>query len=360
MTRTTSSKHFQKLVLNWFHEHGRKHLPWQKNKTPYRVWLSEIMLQQTQVTTVIPYFEQFIKKFPDLLSLASAKEDEVLHLWAGLGYYSRARNLHRAAIMVKEKWNGIFPSSREELISLPGIGESTAGAILSLAFQQSAPILDGNVKRVLARFHAIRDPINEKEIEKKLWKFATQYTPKKDVASYTQAMMDLGATLCTPKNPQCHRCPLKSRCAAKHEGIAEILPLKKPKKILPIKRRTFLIIQCNEFVLLEKRTSKGIWGGLFSLPEIADLPDKKKIQLFCREYFGISAKTFSTILPFRHTFTHYHLDIHPVIVEIKALPTFLAKEKQIWYNLHSPEAFGLPKPVQLILGGLAYETHQLL
>src|SRR5579883_521913 len=341
---------FQTLLLNWFDQHGRKHLPWQQNKTPYRVWISEIMLQQTQVMTVIPYYERFMQRFPDLVSLANAHEDDVLHLWAGLGYYSRARNLHRAAKMVMEAYQGQFPNTVTELQKLPGIGQSTAGAIASIAFQQRAAILDGNVKRVLARVHGMMEPVNEKGVEAKLWALADHYTPAKRTADYTQAMMDLGATLCTRSKPQCGRCPLIQHCAAYAQGIVDLLPKKKATKALPTREATFVILQHNNRVLLQKRPPLGIWGGLWSLPELEGQADQKKITSFCRQHFQVEVIDQHALAPFRHTFSHYHLDIFPVIALIKKAPVQIMEEgQQIWYNLTQPASLGLPKPVQSLL-----------
>jgi len=270
-----SDKQFQNRLLTWFDQHGRKHLPWQQNKTAYRVWISEIMLQQTQVNTVIPYYQRFMQRFPDLSSLAQAEPDEVLHLWAGLGYYSRARNLHRAAQLIMQNHQGEFPASLAILQKLPGIGQSTAGAILALAFNQPAAILDGNVKRVLARFHGITDFINEKSVENRLWELAAHYTPKKCVADYTQAMMDLGATLCIRGKPACERCPLSEDCLARQQNIAALLPRKKAARELAVRTATFVVFKMQASILLHKRPDKGIWGGLWSLPEFAGEPEKK-------------------------------------------------------------------------------------
>lgn len=344
---------FQKRMLDWFDQHGRKHLPWQQNKTPYRVWISEIMLQQTQVNTVIPYFERFMQRYPNLMSLAQAQLDDVLHLWAGLGYYSRARNLHRAAKMLVENFNGELPDNVADLQSLPGIGESTAGAIISIAFNQAAAILDGNVKRVLARFHAISEPINEKTVENKLWVLAKKYTPHQRTADYTQAMMDLGATLCTRSKPQCQHCPLRKRCAAYAQNLVEQLPQKKAARTLPTRTAMFFIFKKGKRVLLCKRPSTGIWGGLWSLPELSGQPEKKKIRDFCQQQFQLSAATFQTLPIYKHTFSHYHLEMFPILIEIKKSSAgFMEEENQIWYNLHQPEAVGLPKPIHSILSEL--------
>lgn len=347
---TIKASQFQKLMLNWFDKHGRKHFPWQKNKTAYRVWISEIMLQQTQVNTVIPYYENFMQNFPDLKALAHAAEDKVLHLWAGLGYYSRARNLHKAAKMVMQEFSGNFPDSLSDLQRLPGIGRSTAGAILSIAFNQQAAILDGNVKRVLARFHGIMQPVNDKSTETILWELAESFMPAKRAADYTQAMMDLGATICTRSKPQCELCPLIQSCIAFRENLTHLIPVKKIMKKLPVRTATFLILKKNAKVLLLKRPPMGIWGGLWSFPEIPEPPGQKNISAFCRKQFKISVNDHDLLKPFRHTFSHYHLDIHPVVIAIKRFPAAIMEDgKQIWYNTESPESLGLPKPVQSIM-----------
>jgi A/G-specific adenine glycosylase len=352
-TVTIAPQTFQEYILRWFDQHGRKHLPWQINKTPYRVWVSEIMLQQTQVATVIPYFERFMQHFPDLASLAQAADDEVLHQWAGLGYYRRARHLHHAAKIVMERHQGQFPSTLEDLCALPGIGQSTAGAILSIAFHHPAPILDGNVKRVLARFHAIMEPVNEKRTEDKLWDIAHHYTPLNRVADYTQAMMDLGATLCTRTRPTCMICPLVSDCSAHQQGLADLLPTKKATRELPIREATLLILKKGKHVLLYKRPPSGIWGGLWSLPEIPGTPKRQAIRHFCQQHFQLAVTDYETFPAFRHTFSHYHLDIRPVLIEIKkAPPKIVEAGQQIWYNPNRPEAIGLPKPIQSLMRAL--------
>lgn len=341
---------FPKLVLDWFDQHGRKHLPWQQNKTPYRVWISEIMLQQTQVSTVIPYYERFMRAFPDLAALANAGEDEVLHLWSGLGYYSRARNLRRAAQRVMQEYQGRFPDNLDDLLTLPGIGQSTAGAILAIAFGQRAPILDGNVKRVLARFHAISEPVNQKHVEKQLWELAEKYTPIARAADYTQAIMDLGATLCLRGKPQCEACPLLKHCSGFRQGIAASLPKKTSARALPEKSATFLVLRQQGKILLCKRPPNGIWGGLWSFPEIAGEPALDAIQAYCQRQLKVKASDYTKLDPFRHTFSHYHLDIHPVLVSTGRMPARVMEDgKQIWYNPRKPESLGLPKPVEKIL-----------
>jgi A/G-specific adenine glycosylase len=341
---------FPQALLTWFDKNGRKHLPWQQNKTPYRVWISEIMLQQTQVMTVIPYFERFMQRFADLSALATAAEDEVLHLWAGLGYYSRARHLHRAAKMVMAEFGGVFPDTLERLLTLPGIGQSTAGAILSIAYHKPTPILDGNVKRVLARYYGIREPVNDKAVENRMWELAAQNTPLQRVADYTQAIMDLGATLCTRTKPNCADCPFESTCAAFAQAITHELPMKKAAKKIPVRSATFLLAQHRDHVLLLRRPTSGIWGGLWSLPEFSGEPDKKQLQQYCLREFGVTIDEMKHLVSFRHTFSHYHLDIHPVAITLKRLPAkVMEAERQIWYNPRNPSAIGLPKPVQQLL-----------
>ena len=348
-----STTAFAKAILAWFDQHGRKHLPWQQDKTPYRVWVSEIMLQQTQVNTVIPYYERFMQQFPDLTTLAKADSDSVLHAWAGLGYYSRARNLHRAAQMVRQDFAGKFPDTLEGLQALPGIGRSTAGAILSIAFEQRATIMDGNVKRVLARYLGITDPVNEKTVENKLWEIATDFTPKKRSADYTQAIMDLGATLCTRSKPDCARCPLIKTCRAYADDMTALLPVKKATRAIPTRTATFLILQNGTHIYLQKRPPHGIWGGLWSLPEISGTPDNKQIRSFCQSSMHSDATKLTKLAPFRHTFSHYHLDIHPVLIAITPPAKVMECTDQIWYNLDEPQAIGLPKPIQLIMRKLA-------
>jgi A/G-specific adenine glycosylase len=347
------AKQFQQLLLKWFDRHGRKHLPWQQDKTPYRVWISEIMLQQTQVNTVIPYFQRFMQRFPSLEALAAAPEDDVLHHWAGLGYYSRARNLHKAAKMIVKEFDGMFPNQFEQMITLPGIGPSTAGAILSIAFNHATAILDGNVKRVLTRFHAITGYINDRAVEDELWELAQRYTPQKRGADYTQAIMDLGATLCTRSKPQCDQCPLLADCAAHEQGIVSQLPKKRRARKLPIRTATFLIIKHGQRVWLEKRPAKGIWGGLWSVPELTGVPDDVLIKRFCQQHIGQLPINCQALAPFRHTFSHYHLDIHPVVIELAKRPVKIMEDGgQIWYNPHKPDLIGLPKPIQTMMSAL--------
>jgi len=347
------AKTFQSHLLKWFDQHGRKHLPWQIDKTVYRVWISEIMLQQTQVTTVIPYFNQFIKKFPNLKKLAQADEEEILHLWSGLGYYHRARHLHTTAKIIYEQYKGVFPDNINDIQALPGIGRSTAGAILSIAFNQSTPILDGNVKRVLSRIKGINDPIDDKKIENELWKWATYYTPKNRIADYTQAMMDFGSIVCTRKKPLCETCPITKNCLAHQKKLVHIIPQKKSSRELPIRHATFIIIKNKDLVLLYKRSAKGVWGGLWSLPEISGDFDKKLIHLFCKKHFTQTNLSYQLLKKFKHRFSHYELNLIPILIHTnKKIINSIGEYGQIWYNLNNPQEIGLPKPIKTILSNM--------
>lgn len=335
---------FQQNVLAWFDQHGRKDLPWQKNITPYRVWLSEIMLQQTQVATVIPYFQAFITKFPDIESLAKAPVDEVLQLWSGLGYYARARNLHKAARIIGEQSR--FPETLDGLMALPGIGQSTAGAILSIAFNKSHPILDSNVRRVLTRFKAISGWTGNSQVNKQLWTISTRLTPDIRVADYTQAMMDLGATVCTRSKPACRNCPLASSCLAYMTQSVADFPTRKMSKKLPVKQLVFLILHNNQQVLLEKRPPTGVWGGLWSLPEFAGEDDTVN---WCIANNLLIVRQQSTDKQ-RHTFSHYHLDYTSLRIETDTPMDFVSEaNRMVWYNNQQINQLGLAAPIKLLL-----------
>ncbi len=307
---------FNKRILNWYHQHGRHNLPWQKNQSLYRTWVSEIMLQQTQVATVIPYFEKFIQRFPTIVKLAEASQDDVLLHWAGLGYYSRARNIHKTSQIITEQYQGFFPEHYEHVLALPGIGPSTAGAILAQALNQRHAILDGNVKRVLARHQAIEGWPGQKDVEKKLWYWAEKYTPKVEVADYTQAIMDLGATVCTRSSPKCDICPVAVSCLALKQNRVTELPFKKPKKVLPVRTKRLLIIRNNQGeYLMEKRPPSGIWGGLWSLPELSL---DQLVADSVKQNFRLKVTEVQDLPVFRHTFSHFHLDITPCEVLAEA------------------------------------------
>lgn len=344
-------KAFADAVLDWFDRHGRKDLPWQRDISPYRVWVSEIMLQQTQVRTVIPYFERFMQAFGDVATLAAADDDAVLHHWTGLGYYSRARNLHKTARLIVAEHGGHLPDDVDTLASLPGIGRSTAGAIVAIAMQQRAAILDGNVKRVLARFHAVDGWPGESAVGRRLWELAERYTPTARVHHYTQAMMDLGATVCTRTRPACALCPLTDHCAGRAAGTPERWPGRKPKKPLPVRRTRMLLVQAGaDDVCLHKRPPSGIWGGLWSFPELAEDDD---VERWVAANHGVEPATIEPWQPLRHTFSHFHLDIEPIRVRLAAAPrTGVAETGTVWYNLRRPEALGLAAPVKKLLASL--------
>ena len=350
MATSLKATTFSQSVLKWFDKHGRKHLPWQQNITPYRVWLSEIMLQQTQVATVIPYFERFTQKFPTVQSLATAPIDEVLHLWTGLGYYARARNLHRCAQTVVAQYGGNFPDTVEALSELTGIGRSTAGAIVSIAFQKRAAILDGNVKRVLARYHAVDGWPGQTDTLNQLWAIAEEHTPKNRSNDYTQAMMDMGATICTRSRPKCAQCPLQSGCIAYAQGEQTRYPGKKPKKTLPEKSVQLLMLRNpSGEILLQQRPPQGIWGGLWSFPELAIDADA---EAYAQGSFGkvVNSETWNS---YRHTFSHYHLDITPVLIQLAKTPGVVSSGGSHWYSLHQPDALGLAAPVKKLLEKLS-------
>jgi A/G-specific adenine glycosylase len=345
---------FARRLLEWFDVHGRKDLPWQRDLAPYRVWVAEIMLQQTQVATVIPYYERFMLRFPDVAALAAADLDEVLHHWTGLGYYARARNLHKAANVVQSVYGGRFPATIDGLAALPGIGRSTAGAIAAIAFRKRAAILDGNVKRVLARFHAVEGHPGEKQVAEQLWALADSHTPTARVADYTQAIMDLGATLCTRARPDCARCPMLERCAAYATGTATRFPAPRPRRALPVRTaRMFLLIDDSGKCLLERRPPSGIWGGLWTPPERAS---ETRPEAVCAE-FGLPAPPAAavSIAPaFRHTFTHFHLDVEPVRVRLAGVPPAVEDRPDVcWYSPAAPRAIGLSAPAAKLLAELS-------
>ena len=336
--KVKSNKRFAKQVLRWFDQHGRKDLPWQQDITAYRVWVSEIMLQQTQVKTVIPYYEKFMARFPDIQTLAAAGQDDVLHYWSGLGYYSRARNLHKAAQQVCDIHLGVFPNRIDALIELPGIGRSTAGAIAAIAFGKHCAILDGNVKRVLARHFAVEGWPGQQAVAKQLWYYAETHTPKARVADYTQAMMDLGATLCTRSKPNCASCPVQQSCVAFSKDEVANFPGKKPKKQLPVKATAMhIVLNQHGQVLLQKRPPTGIWASLWSIPEGEIAPMQYKLK---------GADRWPMM---RHTFSHFHLDITPIQYSTNSSVAVMEPEQWLWYDLNKPAEIGLAAPVSKIL-----------
>jgi len=324
---------FAARLIAWQQQYGRKDLPWQQQVTPYRVWVSEIMLQQTQVASVIHYFGRFIQAFPDIHTLATASEDEVLHLWTGLGYYSRARNLKKTAQIISSQLGGEFPTSVKALCELPGIGRSTAGAILSLGMGLPAPILDGNVKRVLARYAALSGWSGESQTAAKLWQLAERLTPTEQTAIYNQAMMDLGATLCTRSQPACGECPAQSGCRAYLTGSQSLFPTPKPRKTLPQRHCLMpLFARADGSILLERRPPSGIWGGLWSLPELDNLAALEPLA----QRYALDLGEHRALSPISHTFSHFRLSIEPWLVHL-------------WYNPQQPKPVGLAAPVVKLL-----------
>ena len=341
MTATLATR-----LLRWFDQHGRKDLPWQHPRDAYRVWLSEVMLQQTQVATVVAYFERFVSVLPTLRDLAAADEDTVLALWSGLGYYRRARFLHRAAQICVEQHGGELPRDLVALCALPGIGRSTAGAILAQAHGLRFPILDGNVKRVLTRYHGIHGHPGESAVEKQLWQHAETHTPDKRVADYTQAIMDLGATLCVRSRPRCEACPLGTDCIAHRDDLTSQLPGRKPAKSIPTRATVMLILRDHQGrVLLERRGPQGVWSGLWSLPEASDPGDAWRIAQQHAQIDDAQALT-----PFTHVFSHYRLDIEPLLFDRATAQRGIADDPQLrWCAIDELGALGLPAPVRTLL-----------
>ena len=342
---------FAGALLAWYQRAGRKDLPWQQSRTPYRVWISEIMLQQTQVATVIPYYQRFMQSYPDVRALAAAELDSVLHHWTGLGYYARARNLHKTAKHVTEVYDGQFPESLEQLMALPGIGRSTAGAILALACRQRQPILDGNVKRVLCRYFTVNGWPGRKTVENRLWQLADSLTPETKVADYTQAIMDLGATVCNRRNPLCDSCPLTPGCEAYASDQQHQYPESKPRKPLPKQETVFAIIE-NEAgeVLLQQRPAAGIWGGLWCFPEIAV---DACVERMVHDQFGFDVQSICSRDKLKHTFSHYQLMIQPVHVKIRNTSRFINDAGIVtWLKPDGNAQLGLPAPVVSLLDEL--------
>lgn len=343
---------FAARVLDWFDQHGRKDLPWQQNPTPYRVWVAEIMLQQTQVQTVIPYYQRFMQSFPTLAALAEAPADRVLHHWSGLGYYARARNLHKTAQRLRQQNTDQFPQTVDTLTALPGIGRSTAGAILSLAYGQPQAILDGNVKRVLARCFAVEGWSGKTNVLKSLWALSESVTPDQGTATFNQAMMDLGATLCKRGKPECLRCPLVDDCIAYACDRVADFPTPRPRREIPVRKvQMLLLVGTDDCVYLQRRVADGIWGGLWSFPEFES---QRALQDWC-DAAGVACekKDRQYWSPVRHTFSHFHLDITPCCIRLQN-PTFSVMEagQSLWYNVHQPQELGLAAPVQRLLAAL--------
>ena len=337
---------FSRRLVEWQKQHGRHDLPWQNTRDPYRIWLSEIMLQQTQVGTVIPYYFRFLERFPDIASLADADEDAILQYWSGLGYYSRARNLHRAAQTIVEQHQGVFPRDFEQIVALPGIGRSTAAAISAFAFGMRCAILDGNVKRVLARYLGVEGYPGDKKVEHALWLRAETLLPPADIEVYTQAVMDFGASVCTRSRPGCPACPLQQECVAYRDQRVSELPTRKTKKALPVRQTRMMILFHNGEVFLEKRPSRGIWGGLWSFPEVTPEQDVGCASL---ERFGISAHAIEALASLDHTFTHFRLQITPSLLRVHKTPKQTSHGNGIWLSVEEAMGAAIPAPVRKLL-----------
>ena len=343
---------FTAALLRWFEVHGRHNLPWQQNPTPYRVWVSEVMLQQTQVAAVIPYYERFMARFPTVELLAAADEDEVLHLWTGLGYYARARNLRACAQVLMTRHGGEFPADVEAVTALPGIGRSTAGAILALSRGERHPILDGNVKRVLARVFGIAGDPSSATVLAKLWETADACTPAESVAAYTQAIMDLGATVCTRTRPACTVCPMSGLCVAAREGRQAELPGLKRRRDRGSREATLLIaetgLEGSRAILVERRPTPGIWGGLWSPPQFES---ESAALEWCRLEVGEPEVEAQRLAPIDHAFTHFDLRLNPIWV--RCTPALGVSEGgRLWYQLDAPPKVGLPQPIRLLFDRL--------
>ena len=352
---------FSATVITWQKQHGRHALPWQQTQDAYRIWLSEIMLQQTQVSAVIPYYQRFLQRFPDVATLAAAPSEAVMAHWSGLGYYTRARNLHRCAHRIVQDYAGQFPADPVLLQELPGIGRSTAAAISAFAYGTRAAILDGNVKRVFARVFGVDAYPGLRLVEEQLWRRAVALLPQNDIGSYTQGLMDLGATLCTRSKPQCSACPFKSRCVALATDRVSDLPVRKPKKTVPEKHTAMLLITDGDRVLLEQRPDSGIWGGLLSLPEIPHLLDEESAALeeMLGEVvmrFGV-ARDYQRLPPFSHGFTHFKLHVAPYRINLLHRHAVVEQGGFFWLAADEIAEAPLPAPVKKLLLGLFESNH---
>ncbi|HVO87522.1 MAG TPA: A/G-specific adenine glycosylase [Casimicrobiaceae bacterium] len=341
---------FAHRIVTWQRRHGRHDLPWQNTRDAYRIWLSEIMLQQTQVSTVLPYYERFVAAYPDVAALAAASIDRVLQLWSGLGYYRRAHHLHAAACEVVERHGGSFPTDAATLQSLPGIGRSTAAAIAAFSSGERAAILDGNVKRVLARHRGIDGYPGSPEVQTRLWSAADALLPpSRDIASYTQGLMDLGATLCLRRNPQCEACPVSEDCVARREGRIHSLPAPRPVRVRPERAVRLLIIEHSGTILLERRPPTGVWSGLWSLPEVKLDED---VRVAMKTKFALDVQAGEAMPVLRHEFTHFALTMHPQLVRVARVADVCAQQETIWLAPDDAIAAALPSPIRKLLRAL--------
>lgn len=339
---------FSSRLIKWQHRHGRHDLPWQ-GQGVYQIWLSEIMLQQTQVVTVIPYYQRFISAFPNVAVLAAATEEDVLVHWSGLGYYARGRNLHKAAQIIVEKYHGEFPRKFKDIVELPGIGRSTAAAICALAFHERRAILDGNVKRVLSRYCGIEGWAGERQVEERLWQQAEALLPADEIAAYTQALMDMGATICMRSKPKCAICPLQTDCVAQTTDRINELPASRPRKAVPERHAVMLLLLHGNDVLLEKRPATGVWGGLWSLPQFDD--EKAARNWFLRN--GMEARNGERLDTFTHTFTHFRLRITPLKIALACKPQRVEQGGKVWLEVEEALGAAIPTPVRKVLSGLS-------
>lgn len=340
-------------LLEWWDRHGRKHLPWQQDRTPYRIWVSEIMLQQTRVETVMPYFERFMARFPDMETLAAAADDDVLAIWAGLGYYSRAHNLLKAASIVVGQHGGELPREFDSLVALPGIGRSTAGAILALAHGQRRAILDGNARRVLARVHAVEGWPGKASVSRTLWSLAEANTPSERVRDYTQAIMDLGATVCLRRSPRCGACPLAKICRARKQGLTAEIPASLPAAKRPLKRRSVLVVQRPDgAVLLRRRPPTGVWAGLWSLPT---LEKQESARDWCSRILGCSPRSHAELTPIRHGFSHFELEMRPILLPVST-PLGEIREGDQWRWHDGAQDLGMPAPIRRLVESMKVEA----
>jgi A/G-specific adenine glycosylase len=335
---------FAAALIAWQPLHGRQGLPWQGTRDPYRIWLSEIMLQQTQVAAVIPYYERFLGRFPDVSALANASEEEVLELWSGLGYYARGRNLLLAAQQIDKLKR--FPNTAEKIAELPGIGRSTAAAIAAFAFGERVAILDGNVKRVLARCFGIEGWPGEPAVEARLWRQAEKLLPKRHIEIYTQALMDLGATVCTKAKPDCSTCPVRKDCVARKKSRVADIPAPRPRKALPSRNATWLILLHKGSILLERRPSAGLWGGLWTFPEATS----KNIAAYCRTALGCEIANIKKLKPLDHGFSHFNLRIQPLSCDVRRVaPRTEESSGRMWIDIEDAKGAAVPTPVRKLL-----------
>lgn len=338
---------FNKKILEWYALHGRTNLPWQNPRSPYRVWVSEIMLQQTQVQTVIPYFSKFMDSFPDIQTLANASADAVLAHWSGLGYYSRARNLHKTAQIIYNDYAGIWPRTISELLMLPGIGESTAAAILSQAFNLPTAILDANVKRVLSRYFKVDGEPQQSQVKQRLWQLARECMPSDNCADYTQAIMDFGATYCTSRSPCCEKCPVQEHCMAYQHQEVSLYPNKSIKKKVPLRHQQFLLLYNeNRELFLERKPNSGLWGGLWCLPQ---LDVEQDINDYLQKTYQIQGENQQFLTQLKHSFSHFKLIITAFSIQVTIPDACLRESSGSWFSIDQLHQIGLAKPVSNII-----------